>query len=54
MSTRPSTIAKPPSTTRAGDHEKAAHHSKVAHGHHLHATEHHEEAAKMHAAEHGA
>jgi hypothetical protein len=25
----------------------------VAHGHHLHATDHHEEAAKMHAEEHG-
>jgi hypothetical protein len=38
---------------KAGKHEKAAHHSKVAHGHHLHAVEHHEHAAKLHAEEHG-
>jgi hypothetical protein len=29
-----------------------AHHSKIAHGHHLHAIEHHEHAAKKHAEEH--
>jgi hypothetical protein len=31
---------------------KAAHHSKIAHGHHLHAAEHHEHASKKHADEH--
>jgi hypothetical protein len=37
---------------KSGDHEKAAHHSKVAHGHSLHATEHHEHASKKHADQH--
>ena len=34
------------------DHEKAAHHAHIAHGHTLHATHHAEEAGKHHATEH--
>jgi hypothetical protein len=37
---------------KAGNHEKAAHHSKIAHGHALHAVEHHQHASKKHAEEH--
>jgi hypothetical protein len=33
--------------------DTAAHHAKVAHGHHLHATERHEHATKKHAERHG-
>ncbi|MGA8691820.1 MAG: hypothetical protein WB662_18435 [Methyloceanibacter sp.] len=36
----------------AGKHETAAHHALMAHGHHLHALHHEEEAAKMHAEKH--
>ena len=35
----------PPAISRAATR---SHHSKLAHGHHLHATEHHEHASKMH------
>ena len=37
----------------AGNHEKAAHHSQVAHGHQTDAAHHAGEAAKHHASEHG-
>jgi hypothetical protein len=37
---------------KAGDHEKAAHHAHLAHGHGVHASHHAEEAAKHHVEHH--
>ena len=54
MNTLRATTTRPPSITKLAPMRKAAHHAHVAHGHHIHATEHAENAAKEHVKAHGA
>jgi hypothetical protein len=52
MNMRPAITKKAAKHEASDNQEMAGHHAQVAHGHHLHATHHAEEAAKDHAAEH--